>query len=514
MALLRLVALLAVPWLSFSESLDGLSLDTRGLAIEKELIQLDQKAEKAEKTAETEKAEKAEKTEETEKAEKAEETEETETTKEQDDEVDKVVKEVEKVGKAHDFKSGIYFGKHVPLKVIGACSILTLITYGWFACGFAGFFDKKDGYSAFQAEKFTVAWYYWTAAFLLWIAMPLIMLIMAKDATCEGGPPTAGYVLYGFFLTAHIALMIIAVNKSPLKVAFCDCSKDFFLWGPILVFFLILDHMDMATDALFVGSAAACTDRISWQYQSSWEAVPLVGGELAFTIRELNFSGLVLFCFISFVYIPQITGIAPFFALVTTALLAVGMYLTLHWGSLAGLIVLVVALGIYALLGWFSKQWAVWKQWCVNDEVSVALYCGFGVFEQALTEGQANERLIFVTMTRLVFENLLQLWLQTSFFSLTFDFTDSGARAKNVLSMIISLLVAASKIPGLFKELRHGAGWAKLTSGFNCGAFMAWALILVVVFYAIVLVWIGVRLIMTYWCESHMWGLTTGCVAP
>ena len=42
MALLRLVALLAVPWLSFSESLDGLSLDTRGLAIEKELIQLDQ----------------------------------------------------------------------------------------------------------------------------------------------------------------------------------------------------------------------------------------------------------------------------------------------------------------------------------------------------------------------------------------------------------------------------------------------------------------------------------------
>jgi len=33
------------------------------------------------------------------------------------------------------------------------------------------------------------------------------------------------------------------------------------------VFFLILDHMDMATDAMFVGSAAACTDRISWQYE-------------------------------------------------------------------------------------------------------------------------------------------------------------------------------------------------------------------------------------------------------
>eukprot|EP00435_Cladocopium_sp_Y103_P043705 s726_g12.t1 len=186
-------------------------------------------------------------------------------------------------------------------------------------------------------EKFTVAWYYWTAAFLLWIAMPLTMLFLAKDATCEGGPPSAGYVMYGLFLTAHVALMIIAVAKSPKKVSFCDCSKDFFLWGPILVFFLILDHMDMATDAMFVGSAAACTDRISWQYQSSWEAIPWAGDELAFTIQELNFSGLVLFCFISFVYIPQLTGQAPFFALITTTLCAFGMYLTLHWGSLAGL---------------------------------------------------------------------------------------------------------------------------------------------------------------------------------
>jgi hypothetical protein len=25
---------------------------------------------------------------------------------------------------------------------------------------------------------------------------------------------------------------------------------------------------------------------------------------------------------------------------------------------------------------------------------------------------------------------------------------------------------------------------------------------------------LGARLVMTYWCESHMWGLTTGCLAP
>lgn len=47
MAILRLVALLAVPWLSTSDGLDGLDgLESpgglRGLAIEKELIQLDQ----------------------------------------------------------------------------------------------------------------------------------------------------------------------------------------------------------------------------------------------------------------------------------------------------------------------------------------------------------------------------------------------------------------------------------------------------------------------------------------
>lgn len=139
---------------------------------------------------------------------------------------------------------------------------------------------------------------------------------------------------------AHIVLMVLAVKNSQLKMAFCDCSKewgdlsrvsvssnpcgfrsiwcirhvtltymwcvsgslymsrldirwqsqnhflcctwhdvfmtpvmqlvpaqDFFLWGPILVFFLILDHMDMATDALFLGTAVACSDQISSAYQ-------------------------------------------------------------------------------------------------------------------------------------------------------------------------------------------------------------------------------------------------------
>eukprot|EP00913_Durusdinium_trenchii_P020403 g19167.t1 len=107
-------------------------------------------------------------------------------------------------------------------------------------------------------------------------------------------------------------------------------------------------------------------------------------------------------------------------------------------------------------------------------------------------------------MTKLVFENLFQLWLQSSFFALTFKFTGPEARMKTVLSMAIGLLVLASKVPGLITELRTGPNQVNLFAGFTCGTFIAWILLLVVIFYAIVIVWITLKIVMAYQCDSHV----------
>eukprot|EP00434_Breviolum_minutum_P020080 symbB.v1.2.017712.t1/scaffold1384.1/size122353/2 len=413
------------------------------------------------------------------------------------------------------FLKDVFPGVEPPWTVRWACITLTVIAYGWFACGFAGLFTKKDGYTAFKSESGgSIAWYFWLASFLHWVALPMTMLAFAGNATCTGGPSDVAYGFYFAFLVAHIVLMVLAVKNSQLKMAFCDCSKDFFLWGPILVFFLILDHMDMATDALFLGTAVACSDQISSAYHSSWAAIPVIGDELAFTIGELGFSGLAAFCFFNYTYVPQITGQTPFWALITTTICSGIMLLTLHVGWLAGLIALAVVFTIYALAGLFGRQWHIWKQYSAEDETTIGLYSGMGIYEQVLPQGQANERLLWVIMTRLIFENLLQMWMQVSFFSLTFDVTSGEARLKNVASMAISLLVAASKVPGLINELRDGDGWVNLGAGINWGTFMAWVMLIMVIFYAIMLVYITARISFSYYCESHMWGLTTGCMPP
>eukprot|EP00913_Durusdinium_trenchii_P002339 g2161.t1 len=137
-----------------------------------------------------------------------------------------------------------------------------------------------------EASKPLLPWYYWLAAFLYWVAMPLSMLYISANADCQGGPPDVGYLVFGVFLTVHIILVIVAMCQHPTPPGACDCSKGFFLSGPLLIFFMILDHMDMATDAMFVGTAAACSPMIENAYVQSWAAIPVIGAELKFTIED------------------------------------------------------------------------------------------------------------------------------------------------------------------------------------------------------------------------------------
>lgn len=89
--------------------------------------------------------------------------------------------------------------------------------------------------------------------------------------------------------------------------------------------------------------------------------------------------------------------------------------------------------------------------------------------------------------------NLLQLWLQASFFALTFDNTGEQAKIKVLISMLISALQAVARV-------WHSIGRLGLVGCLNA--------ILVVV----ALLWVGAKVYFAYICEDHLWNLTTGCV--
>jgi hypothetical protein len=67
-------------------------------------------------------------------------------------------------------------------------------------------------------EKYTVAWYYWTAAFLHWIAMPLTMLVLANHATCEGTAHCVNLVGFVRLLDAGGKAVIYYVYTSVCRI--------------------------------------------------------------------------------------------------------------------------------------------------------------------------------------------------------------------------------------------------------------------------------------------------------
>jgi len=117
-----------------------------------------------------------------------------------------------------------------------------------------------------------------------------------------------------------------------------------------------------------------------------------------------------------------------------------------------------------------------------------------------------NRPLLF-GLTRLAQENLLQLWLQSSFFSLVFAFTTNIAKSKSILSMGIGFLVALSKLAPMVSVFVESLG----EDVKKCGG-TGWGFMFFLIFCAFVTFWIPAKVYFAFVCESHVWNLSTGCV--
>eukprot|EP00747_Dinoflagellata_sp_TGD_P175481 gnl/TRDRNA2_/TRDRNA2_218145_c0_seq1.p1 gnl/TRDRNA2_/TRDRNA2_218145_c0~~gnl/TRDRNA2_/TRDRNA2_218145_c0_seq1.p1 ORF type:complete len:141 (+),score=21.18 gnl/TRDRNA2_/TRDRNA2_218145_c0_seq1:2-424(+) len=105
-------------------------------------------------------------------------------------------------------------------------------------------------------------------------------------------------------------------------------------------------------------------------------------------------------------------------------------------------------------------------------------------------------------IAKFLLENSCQLWLQASFFAITFPKTTAHAKVKLLISMglgIVSLLVK-------FLELVYDGAVAGAKGLFF---YAALAPALLSVFTGM---WTAAKLYHAYTCESHMWNLFDGCV--
>lgn len=119
-----------------------------------------------------------------------------------------------------------------------------------------------------------------------------------------------------------------------------------------------------------------------------------------------------------------------------------------------------------------------------------------------------HDRLMGVCLFKVVMENIPQLLLQTSFFSLTFDELTPLGRAKVLFSILLGLASASLKILDLIRDV------VKSVCEYGIISSMPWGIIYSVPFVlaALLFLWTMAKLFFVFHCETHLWNLGSGCV--
>ncbi|CAE7904011.1 unnamed protein product [Symbiodinium sp. KB8] len=374
----------------------------------------------------------------------------------------------------------------IPWNAVWPCAVMVLLIYIYLAVGILT--PDSMGYEPLEVDRRDPALV--LAAVLYWVVMPIALVTLGFGATCEQGAPILAYITYGVCFSLHFLCIFWAMTGS-LKRRLHDST-------PKLIFMLgmaALEHFDMASDALFTG-----------------------GGFMVPTLSKLGFSGVALMLFVTNAYVPQLLVVwapfAPFAALSFVVMVIL-------WASFGWVIGLSVILVVYALvlcspLG--AMEMEELKDEALRSDEHMSIYLGAEVVE---AKGPKEKRPLVIMGTKLVLENLLQLWLQSSYLSLSFDRMDNDARWQAMASIGVGLLVAGGKgiqISVILLTMMYEGGRDACRDACEDCQGLSLGMGIIGVFMILAgfggLAWVLAKVVFIFRCESHVWNLSTGCVSP
>eukprot|EP00434_Breviolum_minutum_P043983 symbB.v1.2.039236.t1/scaffold6432.1/size18157/2 len=430
---------------------------------------------------------------------------------------------------------------HLPWNAIFPCSTMTLFVYLWLGMKImqssanqrdeerwqmlqnVDYLEAIERMEPIYHENGPVTCSLKLASIIYWIILPLSMVIFGFLATCEAGAPAWAYGIYVCFLVIHLGCVAFAFfgkshdvsDKSETETT--ETMGDpgtlkFYemLWGqdlgnPMTTLFLlscgVLEHFDMATDALFTGTAAACSDAISALWLQSWRDVPVLGAAMENLMTKTGFAGLALMLFVSTTYLPQLLCMVSFLAPMISLFLLLLMIAWLWYGWQLGLTMIFLAFLVVIISPLGEKQWSI-IQAATGRDADMACYLGMEALAGGREQGAKEYRLVGLALTKILLENVVQLWLQTSFLSLSFEHLDTKAKIQSLASILVGVMVTSSKLT----ELPLAFTRVHVPKEIMACELLLFTLGL------LFLMWIIAKMIFIFRCDSHVWNLSTGCV--
>lgn len=398
-----------------------------------------------------------------------------------------------------------------PPSVFMACATLVAISYAFM--GYKVFYpsayellpgDDRDPGDSVRGTRSAL----WVGAIAYWVFMPWTLVVAGFYSDCELGPPDWAYVVYGGFLSLYLACMGFAARGMTLPAVFTWSVMQSL---PVLIMLGVLEHFDMGSDMLFIGNVYQCNRAVEAKWLASFDDAGL--GFLVPVLQEMTPAGMTLGVFVAYAYIPQFMGII---SILTPIIGTLTLAIIVLWVMTSWYIGLPVSLVITGAAWYFFGQAQVGftKDEVTGDVPALAEWGAVLLFvDKVPNADKALFRKAFVSLNKLLFENVIQMWIQSSFFAFFFEQADDQARLKILLSLAAGLCVALSKVlplaSGMAIQTKEAFSTVVRRSTEKCerctlvSVFSAfWSLIALTL---AMLAWIVAKVVFAYQCPSHIW---------
>lgn len=373
-------------------------------------------------------------------------------------------------------------------------------------------------------------------ALLIWVGLPLYAaaqnFVPVLRPNCVVGYSTIALV--GVALVAlyhlHQERQAWATCKSLLAPGECVVMGNLgiFRRRKRMVLLGIIEDLDLYTDLMFPWIARACDidGSLTRAWMTTWQAVPVIGPGLARAAQKLGFWGaaLIAMCLMVLMGLKGLIDIlrAPKMPVRTQELVRSGSNLSeresedtkLLSGEDFYMLARFADNAVMPSVASLCEEMGAQKRYVYKpgdaaartkfrEEVALGkkdqshLDALEHVNQSALerVESAGKVHFAFTLLGKVLIGNTIQMWLQASFFQLAFASAGKLAMYKLLFGMFLSFVVVCVRCIGVLSKAPGIGGASTLLNAF-------------------LVVWAGAKVYYAFKCESHLWGITTGCIPP
>lgn len=358
--------------------------------------------------------------------------------------------------------------------------------------------------------------------FLTWVVLPIFGALTAfvpfLQPSCETGFRDITLVFVALYEVHHIYSEISAwrgtleLVAQPEKTVMRHLGvlkrRRFLFWLGII------ESLDLYTDVTFPFVARACDAHLTARWQETWQSVPLLGETMISLLETVRFWGFGLIVVSINVFVSGILGLMQmcrvkigdddgeeriggenFFDLARSAETAM-------LPSVAMLSEEIARERMYK----YDQTKDATVAMKLRQDIAYGHTTKGAAFEAELADRAAEEKVkkaakahyVVLMFVKVLVGNCMMLWLNASFYAVTFEITGQEAKIKIAVSMIASAIQALIRSKIITQKLGSlGAAPIGLAMSLIALGMIAWS---------------GAKVYYAYHCDSHMWNLSSGCV--